>query len=257
MSDDPRLTWFGRYTPEGGLTPGYGDQYLFFAGRDDIHGVLLSLISAETMGFKFNMFGYDDNELNGAVMKLLGNPNVAVQATLDLSQSHGVHERQLLESDQAHDPDFYNSVIITQSATHQISHTKGGVLVSQGLFFEGSVNWSDSGEGTGIRLAGPPAPGFKAQNNTLLVSSNPVAFTRFSARLDTEHVQVLHRTRRETVAHPGGEGLTVPEQAGAPVPPKPGQSPTWPAMEHPRTCLSPVRGCSSHRGSYATAPPTG
>lgn len=54
--DDSRLAPFGLFTPEGYLTPGYGDHYLFFVGRDDVHGILLSLLTHETMGLKLNMF---------------------------------------------------------------------------------------------------------------------------------------------------------------------------------------------------------
>lgn len=201
MTDDQRLARFGQFTPEGTLTPGYGDHYLFFAGRDDVHGILLSLLTQETMGLRLNMFGYDDDELNAAIMGLLRNPNVAVQGTLDKSQAAGVHERAILAADEVSNPAFYNSFVVTESETHQISHTKGGVLTGQGLGWEGSTNWSASGEGTGIRLDPSlrPVPGYKAQNNTLLVSANPVFLARFSARLDTEHRAGLQRAfRRES-----------------------------------------------------------
>jgi hypothetical protein len=189
MSDDPRLVPLGVYTPEGSLTPGYGDHYLFMVGRDDVHGILHYLIPKETMRFRLNMFGYDDDELNDDIIALLKDPNVTVQASLDKSQAGGVHERKILALDVASNPDFYNSFVILQSETHQISHTKGGVFTALGLGFEGSTNWSGSGEGAGISLKpGKPVPGFKAQNNTLLVSSNPVFLARFSARLDTEHL---------------------------------------------------------------------
>jgi hypothetical protein len=84
---------------------------------------------------------------------------------------------------------FAESVAIIQSATHDISHTKGGVLAALGWGFEGSTNWSRQGEGTGISLkADVKNPkGFHAQNNTLLVSTNPVFLSRFTARLDIEH----------------------------------------------------------------------
>lgn len=195
MSDDPRLAVFGAFTPEGALTPGYGDHYLFFAGRDDVHGVLLDLLTRETMGLKFNQFGYDDQALNDAIVALMKNPNVAVQGTLDRTQAGGVHEKTILALDVANDPDFYNSFVVTTSVTGQISHTKGGVLIGQGLGWEGSTNWSASGEGTGISLdpTVKPAPGWKAQNNTLLVSANPVFLSRFGARLDTEHKVGLMR----------------------------------------------------------------
>ena len=193
MSDDPRLAALGAFTPEGQLTPGYGDSYLFFVGRDDCHGIMHTLIPAETLLFKFNQFGYDDDELNADITALMHNPNVRVQATCDSSQAGGVHERKILADDLANDPAFYNSFAVGQSATHQISHTKGGICVGQGVGFEGSMNWSGSGEGTGIVFTGEQVPGYKAQNNTLLVSVNPVFLARFSARLDTEHITAMQQ----------------------------------------------------------------
>lgn len=195
MTDDPRIAALGKYTPEGVLAPGYGDHYLFFVGRDDVHGILLHLISRETMLFKFNQFGYDDEEINAAILALLENPNIRVQGTLDKSQAGGVHEKAILDANRKLGPDYFNSVAIGQSATHQISHSKGGVLVGQGIGYEGSTNWSGSGEGLGIKLdpKAKPAPGFKAQNNTLLVSTNPVFLSRFGARLDTEHITAMQQ----------------------------------------------------------------
>jgi hypothetical protein len=191
--DDPRLAALGQFTPEGFLTPGYGEGYDFFAGRDDLHGILLFLISRETMRFAFNMYGYADDELNAAVMTLLGNPNVAVQGTLDKSQAGGVHERAILASDLIADPGLYNSIVVNTSPTHQIAHTKAGILVSQGIAYGGSTNWSKGGEGTGINLAGKQPAGYVAQDNTLTVTVNPVSLARLMARLDVEHVHVLRR----------------------------------------------------------------
>lgn len=191
MADNPILqARFGKYTPEGDLTPGYGDSYLFFVGRDDVHSILLDLITGERLSLKLNMFGFDDQDLNDAILALFKDPSIHVQVSLDKSQAGGVHEKALLETDRQQDPaDFANSFTILQSATHQISHTKGAVLASQGLYFEGSTNWSSAGEGTGVSLKADsknPA-GFKAQNNTLLVSANPVNLRRFSVELDVEH----------------------------------------------------------------------
>ncbi len=207
--DDPRLAKFGQFTPEGTLTHGYGDHYVFFPGRDDVHGILLALLAAETMGLKMNMFGYDDQELNDQIVKLMENPNVAVQGTLDQIEAGGVHEKVILAHDAANDPDFFNSFVVTLSATSQISHTKGGVLVGQALAFEGSVNWSAAGEGTGVSLdpTVKPKPGFKAQNNTFLVTANPVFLDRFGARLDVEHLIGLQRQakRRKRVSRTTGQ----------------------------------------------------
>jgi len=190
MSDDPRLAELGQFTPEGKLVPGYGDHYLFLVGRDDCHGILHYLIPQEKLSFKMNMFGYDDQELNDDILALFRDPSVRVQISLDRSQAAGVHEKQIIAADEAKDPhDFSSSFVILESQTHQISHTKGGVMAGQGIGFEGSMNWSDAGEGTGISLKADvknPA-GFKAQNNTLLVSTNPIFLTRFATQLDIEH----------------------------------------------------------------------
>lgn len=188
--DDSRLLELAAFTPEGKLTPGFGDHFLFFVGRDDIHSIILYLLQHETLGFKLNQFGYDDEELNQAILDLFKNPSIQVQISLDKSQAGGVHEKRIIEADRQKDPtDFSSSFTILESATHQISHTKGGVLLGQGIWFEGSTNWSASGEGTGISLkADVKNPkGWKAQNNTLLVSTNPVGLMRFSTQLDAEH----------------------------------------------------------------------
>lgn len=194
MNDDPRIAALvDNYTPEGfaGAPPqGFGQHFIFCVGRDDVHSILLELISKEKMGLKLNMFGFDDQELNDAILALFKDPGIKVQISLDKSQAGGVHEKQIIQADEQKDPaDFSSSFCILQSATHQISHTKGGVLLGQGIWFEGSTNWSASGEGTGINLKADVSQpkGFVAQNNTLVVSVNPVGLTRFSHQLDVEH----------------------------------------------------------------------
>ena len=164
------------------------DFHLFYVGRDDVHGVLMHLFSRARLSVKMNMFGYDDDELNQVLFDLVKDPTVMVQVTLDRSQASGVHEKKILASDEANDPVGYAAdFAVGQSDTHQISHTKGGVL--DGIVaFEGSTNWSSSGEGTGISLAAAiQHPGFKAQDNTLAVYVNPYEIAKFSARLDYEH----------------------------------------------------------------------
>jgi hypothetical protein len=188
--DDLRLAALGQFTPEGVLTPGYGDHYLFFVGRDDVHGILMHLIGGETLGYKANEYGYDDPEYNAAILGLFKLPHVAVQVTLDLSQAGGTHEKALLDADRQQDAtNFNNSFAIGQSSTHQISHTKGRIYLGQGIWCEGSTNLSGGGEGEHVSLKTSvrnPA-GFKAQNNTLLVSTNAVGLNRFSVQLDREH----------------------------------------------------------------------
>jgi len=177
------------YTAEQAFGPSASRDFrMFYVGRDDVHGVLMHLYTRVTLSVKMNMFGYDDDDLNAVLLGLVRNPNVVVHVTLDKSQAAGPAESAILKSDVAADAaGFANDFVIGTSSTDQISHTKGGVL--DGIVaFEGSTNWSSSGEGTGITLdAAKQAPGFKAQNNTLSVYVNPYEIAKFGARLDYEH----------------------------------------------------------------------
>ena len=177
------------YTAEQAFPPTASSDFrVFYVGRDDVHGVLMHLFTRVSLSVKMNMFGYDDDDLNNVLMGLVRNPEVMVQVTLDRSQASCPTEKAILGSDIGQDAQgFANDFAVGTSSTDQISHTKGGVL--DGIVaFEGSTNWSSSGEGTGISLtAAKQAPGFKAQNNTLVVYIRPYEIAKFCARLDYEH----------------------------------------------------------------------
>jgi hypothetical protein len=149
------------------------DFHLFYVGRDDVHEILKHILSRVSVSLYLNMFGYDDDELNDIIMTIARDPTVSVLITLDKSQAGGAHEKALLASDVAKYPALFNTSITTgaqsqalhdsgfvigQSATHQISHTKGFVA------------------------------GYKAQNNTQSVFTDPDTVSRFSAELVREHV---------------------------------------------------------------------
>jgi hypothetical protein len=177
------------YTAEQAFGPTASPDFrVFYVGRDDVHGVLMHVYTRVSLSVKMNMFGYDDDDLNNVLMGLIRNPSVMVQVTLDKSQATCPTEKAILSSDIGQDAKgFANDFAVGDSPTDQISHTKGGIL--DGIVaFEGSTNWSSSGEGTGINLAAAKqAPGFKAQNNTLAVYVNPYEIAKFAARLDYEH----------------------------------------------------------------------
>jgi hypothetical protein len=185
------------YTAEQAFGPTASPDFrVFYVGRDDVHGVLMHLFTRVSLSVKMNMFGYDDKDLNNVLMSLARNPSVMVQVTLDKTQAADPAEKTILSSDVAQDAaGFASDFAVGDSATSQISHTKGGVL--DGIVaFEGSTNWSSSGEGTGINLAAAKqAPGFKAQNNTLAVYTNTYEIAKFSARLDYEHAVASARTQ--------------------------------------------------------------
>jgi hypothetical protein len=53
---------------------------------------------------------------------------------------------------------------------------------------EGSTNWSDSGEGTFVVKGQPGGAGYKAQNNTQSIITDPDTISRFSSELVAEHM---------------------------------------------------------------------
>ena len=188
-----QLTDLAQFTREGTFASNASaDFHLFYVGRDNVHEILKYLWSRVTVSAYLNMFGYDDEELNDLVMGVAEDPHTTAVYTLDKSQSGGVHEKKIIASDMAKDPQgFQAHFAIGQSETHQITHTKGGVLDGR-VGFEGSTNWSASGEGTfvaGKTEAG--GPGYKAQNNTLAVFTDPDTLSRFTAELIAEHLVVV------------------------------------------------------------------
>src|SRR5437660_736629 len=188
MPSKPHLQTFtlvdlAQYTKEGVYSRNASkDFHLFYVGRDDVHGVLLHLFSRISTSLYLNMFGYDDEELNDHCMRCAADHTITTVITLDQTQAGGRHEKAILSSDTAKNPAaFKTHFVIGRSATHQISHTKGGVL--DGIVgFEGSTNWSTSGEGT-IPTSGKR----KAQNNTLMVWTDRALCSRFATELDIEH----------------------------------------------------------------------
>jgi hypothetical protein len=206
-----------QYTREGAFGPTASPDFrVFYVGRDDVHGVLVHLFTRVRLSVKMNMFGYDDDQLNQILWGLTRDPTVMVQVTLDKSQATGVHEKAILASDAANNPTaFAADFAVGQSDTGQISHTKGGVL--DGIVaFEGSTNWSNSGEGVGITLdAAAQHPGFQAQNNTLAVYVNPYEIAKFSARLDYEHGVAAHQPQPAPPSQPQPAPASQPQPAPA------------------------------------------
>ena len=164
------------------------DFRLFYVGRDDVHEILKHVFSRASVSIYLNMFGFDDEELNAIIMRKVVDPSVLVVITLDKSQAGGVHEKKILDADRAQSLSEFNThFVVGQSATHQISHTKGFVIDGK-VAGEGSTNWSASGEGTFVVAGQPGGVGYKAQNNTQTIITDPVAIARFQAELLAEHL---------------------------------------------------------------------
>jgi hypothetical protein len=175
------------------------DFHLFYVGRDDVHDILKYVLSRVSVSLYLNMFGYDDDELNDILMTIARDPTITMLVTLDKSQAGGKHEKALLDADKAKNLALFNTYVVTQpndavtkpkeiatgqSATHQISHTKGFVADGK-VAGEGSTNWSASGEGTFVVTGKIGGPGYKAQNNTQSIITDPDTISRFSAELIT------------------------------------------------------------------------
>ena len=167
------------------------DFHLFYVGRDDVHGILKHVLSRVSVSLYLNMFGFDDDELNEILKKIAVDPTITMLVTLDKSQASGTHEKALLDADRKLDLALFNThVAIGQSLTHQISHTKGFVADGK-VAGEGSTNWSVSGEGAAVGgTFNTKAPGFKAQNNTQSIITDPDTISRFTAELIAEHMTV-------------------------------------------------------------------
>ncbi len=165
------------------------ELHLFYVGRDDVHGILKHVLSRVSVSLYLNMFGFDDDELNEILKKIAVDPTITMLVTLDKSQAGGKHEKALLDADRKASLALFNThVAIGQSLTHQISHTKGFVADGK-VAGEGSTNWSVSGEGAAVGgTFNTKAAGFKAQNNTQSIITDPDTISRFTAELVAEHM---------------------------------------------------------------------
>jgi hypothetical protein len=162
--------------------------HLFYVGRDDVHDILKYVLSRVTVSLYLNMYGYDDAELNDIIFTKALDPSITMLITLDKSQTGSKTEKQLLNSDIAKNPTAYNThFVIGNSATNQISHTKGFVADGK-IAGEGSTNWSTSGEGVFVITGQPGGAGYKAQNNTQSIIMDPDTISRFTAELIAEHM---------------------------------------------------------------------
>lgn len=165
-------------TSTGGKLPvGSDPRYVtLFSPQDGpgIHKLLVDLAESVDCSYVGNMYGFDDDEVSAALVKLAQNPRIYFQQSLDKSQAGGVHEKKLL----AVMPQnlFGTSIAIGQSIKHAISHLK--VAIFDGIVtVSGSTNWSLSGE--------------EQQDNELTVSCDPVRAAQFRAQLDLNHTAML------------------------------------------------------------------
>jgi len=192
------LTDLEPYTKEGAFSnTASADFHLFYVGRDNVHEILKHVLSRATTSIYLNMFGYDDPELNDILMAKAMDPNITMLITLDKSQAGGPTEAALLKANQEKNLEAFNThFVVGQSATHQISHTKGFVIDGK-VGGEGSTNWSASGEGIFVVTGNgqPGGVGYKAQNNTQSIFTDSDTIQRFTAELVAEHLVALKQSQ--------------------------------------------------------------
>jgi phosphatidylserine/phosphatidylglycerophosphate/cardiolipin synthase-like enzyme len=166
---------------EGAIAPSLmtSNSVQLFTQRDHVHECLVALHRMTTLSIADTMFGYDDDELDQLIRDKLDSGHVFVQLSLDRSQSKGAHEAAVLAK--WNNTERGNSIAIGTSSAGAIAHMKAGVLDGR-IVFDGSTNWSASGEGE---------VGAGAQNNSLVVfDSHPIA-ARYRAQLDIDHDTML------------------------------------------------------------------
>jgi phosphatidylserine/phosphatidylglycerophosphate/cardiolipin synthase-like enzyme len=146
------------------------DFRTFWSPRDNIHSMLVSLLTSTQHSLVLNMYGYDDEELDEIIRIKILTKHVYVQMSLDKTQAGGKTESGLLTK-WRNDAEGASIAIGTSSA-HAISHLK--VCIVDGIYtIKGSTNWSLSGEGK--------------QDNELTLSRNAVIAAETRAVLDLNH----------------------------------------------------------------------
>jgi phosphatidylserine/phosphatidylglycerophosphate/cardiolipin synthase-like enzyme len=183
---EPVFDWddLGRYKAAGRFLDGYpSDVRTFYSPVDDVHGVLVSLLSSTQNSFVLNMYGYDDDALNDIVLAKLNDEHIYVQMSLDSSEAGGKHEQALLAKWQ--NDLIGNSIAIGESTKSAISHMK--IVIIDGIYtVRGSTNWSLSGE--------------QKQDNELTIHNNAVIAAETRAELDRNHDAMLKQMAAKRAA---------------------------------------------------------
>jgi phosphatidylserine/phosphatidylglycerophosphate/cardiolipin synthase-like enzyme len=156
---------------KGGYPSGYPENVKrLYSPIDKVHEGLLACIGGTHLSLAFAMFGYDDDELNHAVLyDKLKDERIPVQGSLDSTQAKGPHEVPLIR-EWSHL--LGNSLSVGHSTKGAITHLKTFVLDGI-LTVGGSTNLSHGGQFD--------------QDNEMLFVWDAVFAAETRARLDKVH----------------------------------------------------------------------
>jgi phosphatidylserine/phosphatidylglycerophosphate/cardiolipin synthase-like enzyme len=185
------FSWDGLYVykEEQRFLDHYPEDFrTFWSPRDNVHGMLVSLLSSTQHSLVLNMYGYDDEELDAIIHDKLLSEHIYVQMSLDKTQAGGKSESALLQKWFALNHSLGASIAVGTSAVgHAISHLK--ICIVDGIYtIRGSTNWSLSGEGK--------------QDNELTLSRNAVIAAETRAVLDLNHDWMLKQMAEERKGRP-------------------------------------------------------
>jgi phosphatidylserine/phosphatidylglycerophosphate/cardiolipin synthase-like enzyme len=159
----------------GGFTLGYpANIKTYYSPVDNVHGAILNAITNAKHSLIVGMYGWDDLELQTAIIEKMKDENVYVQLTLDSSQAGGTHEKALLVAG-----NFPSTTIaVGRSEKGAIIHIKC-VVIDNAVLVTGSTNWSSGGE--------------EKQDNACVIISDAYVAGEASSRISAIHANILSK----------------------------------------------------------------
>lgn len=161
----------------GGFPIGYPTNIRsYYSPVDKVHEALLSVVNNAKHSLIVAMYGWDDPDLQEAIIEKMKDENVYVQLTLDSSQAGGLAEKKLLAL--AEFP--ANSIAIGRSEKGAIMHMKC-LVADNAILVTGSTNWSGGGE--------------NKQDNACVIISDAYVAGEASARISVIHSTMVNKVK--------------------------------------------------------------
>lgn len=169
------ITDLDRFIRRGPVPSSYpANRRSFYSPIDDVHAVLVALLSSVHTSLVMSMYGWTDDELAHLVDRILDNKHIYCQITLDSSQYAGRTEAAILGLFK--DDLDSNVIAIGRSERGEIIHRK--MLIVDGIWtVTGSTNWSLNGE--------------RKQDNELTVTYDAAVAAEARHILDLSHAKAL------------------------------------------------------------------